>query len=443
MTRDRGTPHPPQWDDRVEALAEFVEDERGIAFDHPVFVDFLAPKEFLEKSRPNDIDRSGQDSASIDRTVRLLQAMGVVGDDLDLYNSMDQLRGTSVLGYYSYTDDTIRIRGTEVTPAVQATLIHELTHALQAQQVDMNARMFELQGDPAKEAAFLALLEGDANRIQLAWRQSLDESARDDLDADLAEAQASGGGGSSRVPPVVKALVTAPYRLGQTLLTVVLQEGGQNALNDLYLTPPTTQEHLLDPWTLVRDHQNYLVVDEPGLDNGEQQFDHGTFGALSWLLVLAVRLTPQQALNAADGWGGDSYVAFTRDGVDCLRMDYAADTPLDRSQMRAALSTWIRRSRDVDASVSREGQHLRFEVCATGPFRPSDRPDQTREALDLATLRTTVSVDIVRTGIDPDSARCGADLLVAQFDSSKIHEVTKHVRRLRNLIRPCLPDGSD
>ena len=38
---DDGPGHPDEWDPRVADLAAFVEDERGLDFDHPVYVDFL------------------------------------------------------------------------------------------------------------------------------------------------------------------------------------------------------------------------------------------------------------------------------------------------------------------------------------------------------------------------------------------------------------------
>src|SRR5687768_1265701 len=42
--------HPDEWDPRVADIAAFVEDERGLDFDHPVFVDFLSAEEYTEAS---------------------------------------------------------------------------------------------------------------------------------------------------------------------------------------------------------------------------------------------------------------------------------------------------------------------------------------------------------------------------------------------------------
>ena len=58
------------------------------------------------------------------------------------------------------------------------------------------------------------------------------------------------------------------------------------------------------------------------------------FGAVGWLLVLSERLPLEQALTAVDGWGGDSYVAYERDGVSCVKANYRGDTPEDLAQMQ-------------------------------------------------------------------------------------------------------------
>ena len=39
-------PYPDAWDPRVEPFAAFVEQERGLQFEHPVYVDFIPDAEF-------------------------------------------------------------------------------------------------------------------------------------------------------------------------------------------------------------------------------------------------------------------------------------------------------------------------------------------------------------------------------------------------------------
>lgn len=443
VLRDDDAPHPAAWDSRVEPLAQFVESELGLHFAHPVYVDLLAAKEFREQSRPSDIDRNGEDRISLDRTVPLLRALSVVPADLDLYNSANQLRGTSALGYYSVVDKRIRIRGEDFTPAVQSTLVHELVHALRDQQVDLGARFGDLGRDPARQSAFRALLEGDADRVQSAWRGTLDAEGRRQLADELSREEPTDSDRSARVPPIVKSFARAPTLLGRTLLTVVLRQGRSGALDDLFLTPPTTEEQLLDPWALVHDHQGYLSTDVPVVPRGDVLADQGTFGAVSWLLVLAERLSPSEALEAAEGWGGDAFVAFDHDGAECLRIRYAADSKRDRQEMSAALAKWIRRGPQGSARLAQDGRELWLEACATAGGGSVMDSDHTRKALALAILHSDVSADLARSGYDFDEARCGADLLIDRYSPPAIKDLLPRERRVHTIIRPCLPPGSD
>ena len=310
-----------------------MEVQRDLPFEHPIYVDFLPRAEFEKKVTADDADLTDEDRKEIERYTGLFRALGLIEGDLDLFDLMNQLQGAGIIGYYSYDDERIRIRGTELTPAVESTLVHELTHALQDQHFDLGQRFADLDEadeDSVAASAFRALVEGDARRIETAWRQSLAKVDRKALDKSQADQVAGFDAESTDIPEVLKTLSAAPYVFGEALLRVALEQGGERAVDDLFLVPPTTEEQQLDPWTLVADHQGYLAVAEPTLATGEEEFDSGAFGAISWLLVLAERIPVTQALTAADGWGGDSYVAFDRDGVSCVRLDYKATRPRPR-----------------------------------------------------------------------------------------------------------------
>jgi hypothetical protein len=88
---------------------------------------------------------------------------------------------------------------------------------------------------------------------------------------------------------------------------------------------------------------------------------------LTWYVLLAERIPLLDAFDAADGWGGDSYVAFEREGVTCLRAHYVGDSARDRTQTYDALTDWIAALPGAPASVRRVGTTLRFESCDPGP----------------------------------------------------------------------------
>jgi hypothetical protein len=209
-------------------------------------------------------------------------------------------------------------------------------------------------------------------------------------------------------------LLGAPYALGEAMLGLAVKLDGNDAVDQLFRTPPETEEHLIDPWTLIEDHQDAAKVTEPELDKGDDEFDSGDFGALGWYIVLAERLPLVTAFDAVDGWGGDSYVAFERDDVSCVRVNYRADTGRDLSEMHAAVTSWVDAGPDGAASVILDGSMLAFESCDPGKATGVGQ-DASSDAIQLALTRTYASLNLLKVGVEEELSRCVANRLVHDF----------------------------
>ena len=170
---DDGPDYPSAWDPKVQQFVEIVEKERDLEFKHPVHVDFLSQEKFRDKVTSDEEDITEEDRAELKRTTSLFRALGLVEGKLNLFDSINDLHGSGIVGLYSYDDERIRIRGTKLTPAVKSTLVHELTHALQDQHFDLGARMKSLEDDPTGRGALESIAEGDASRIESEWRNGL------------------------------------------------------------------------------------------------------------------------------------------------------------------------------------------------------------------------------------------------------------------------------
>ncbi len=440
----KGPPHPSKWDARVQKYVDFVEKKRDLKFEQPVYVDFLTDEEFTKKVTADADELTDEDLEEIEQSTGLLRALGVVEGDLDLFEKSNELNGKGIIGFYSYDDERLRIRGTEITPAVESTIVHELTHALQDQNFDLGKRYEELEkADDANSSAaadgFDALVEGDARRIEAKWRDSLSERERRALDKEQSKGAKDFEAGSKDVPEVLKALSAAPYELGQALLAVAVQQGEERAVDDLFRSPPKTEEQQLDPWTLVADHQGFLTVPAPELADGEKPLDGdggGAFGAVGWLLVLSERLPLEQALTAVDGWGGDSYVAYERDGASCLKANYRGDTPEDLGQMQAALRAWVGKL-PASASVVREDMTLVFTSCDPGKNAAKVATGKSMDALTLALSRTYLSITLVKAGAPVPMARCSADRLVRAFTMAELNNPKLDPQRVARVVAPC------
>jgi hypothetical protein len=240
------------------------------------------------------------------------------------------------------------------------------------------------------------------------------------------------------VPAVVKAMVRIPQEFGETMVQAALANGGQRAVDGLFLVPPTTTEQLLDPWALMQDHQGYLTLPEPVLGADSTETARGSFGAINWLLLLAERLPASRALDAAHGWGGDSFVTYDKEGTTCVKVAYAADGPRDLAEMESALAAWSRRAPDKKSvAVRRSGQHLLLQSCTPSSEVPGSPSSGPRQAVDLAVGRSRLSLDLLGKDMDVATARCGAALLLPGPDVPAATEAPLNRSVVRQVLRAC------
>jgi hypothetical protein len=135
--------------------------------------------------------------------------------------------------------------------------------------------------------------------------------------------------------------VAFPYLVGPDFARAVVRAGGQPRLDQAFVAPPTTSEHLLHPDTFLAGEA--AVATEPPQADGAK-IDEGVLGELGLLLVLNSSGSAGAA-TAARGWGGDRYVAW-RDGKNtCVRTRIAMDTLQDDAELRKALDG-LARARD-------------------------------------------------------------------------------------------------
>lgn len=397
--------HPDEWDPRVAELAAFVEAERSLRFEHPVHVDFLTPEEYTEATRTSDDELLDGDRQELDRYAGQLRALGVASGELDLFEIFNQVSDGGTLAFYDPFDDRVRVRGTEMTVGLEVTIVHELTHALQDQHFDLEG-LFDPDLDDGASTAYRALIEGDALRVEDAYvaseltaaqQEEYDEEFRAEIDASQAA--------TADVPPFVSAVVSAPYALGRPFVLMLLNEGGNAAVDDAFDQRPTTEEHLFDPLSFLRGDEGEELDLDP--DDDLDPFDDGTFGAIGWFLFLAERIDPKVAFDAALGWGGDGFAAFELDGTVCVRAAFVGDTPADEAEMRAALDAWQAAMPGGRSEITDVDGHPGIETCDPGPDEDLALTGRSEDSIFLPSLWGYLVAD-ASSVLDPDAAGCYA-----------------------------------
>jgi hypothetical protein len=335
---DPARDHPKEWDPRVTDLAAFVERDRGLDFDHPVPVDFLSPKEYT-KATTGDVTKLGKDEITeLDKQGAQLRAFGVASGKIDLAAAFNQVSDAGTLAFYDPASQRVRVRGTEVSVGLKVTLVHELTHALQDQHFDLD-HLLGSSEDNGAATARRALAEGDAIRIEDDYvANELSTKEQDAYDDEYQGSVDESVAATADVPDFVSASFGIPYALGPPFVTMLVDDGGNARVDDAFEDPPYTEEHLFDP-------ASYLAKEAGeapglGLDDEDSVVEEGPLGSPSWFLVLAQRMDPAQAFEAALGWNGDAYASYERGGTTCVRAVFRGDTEDDERQMAAALDAW-------------------------------------------------------------------------------------------------------
>ena len=327
--------------ERLPALQEFVERERGLAFRRPVEVELLDDAAFLDAYGHGEHEPSSSDRSAT------LRGLGVIGTDEDLEELTDELLEDGLSGFFDPVDDRLVVRGTRLDAVAEVVLVHELAHALQHQHFDLAAHT-PREGDDERALAYSAVVEGDAQRVEHAWWAALPASAQAEVDEP--------GGYPWVVGDAVADEIDFPYRAGHLLVEDLLRSGGQAALDRAFLAPPTTSEQVLHPGS---DGPRSVLAPR-GLPPGDV-VDRGVLGELG--LALLLERDPVVA-GPQTGWGGDRYVTVElADGSGtCTFAEVVMDTPAQRDRLLRALQRWA----DVqeDAGVEpRDGDGLALRTC--------------------------------------------------------------------------------
>ena len=317
---------------------------RDLEFVELPAVTVLSSEDFEARLRM-DVD-SALEGIEVDEA--LYKLLGLLEPDDDLRALYGELYGESAVGFYSSEDKELVVpaSGEEFTLVETFTLVHELVHALTDQHFDFGSRRGELvdrqQYDPA--SGLLAVVEGDATLSVAIAVNSLDESARDRLTAEIAASETP----DPDVPLFMERALYFPYTSGFEYVLNRWREGGWKAVNDLYLDPPRSTEEIYEgapsPSTEPIDWRGPLG----DLPEGYEEIYNYTWGFLDILVMFEQILGPELAVDAATGWGGGrSVVGYAEDGEVVLIWEYAGDNQAEVEELARLLAQYAAEGMNV------------------------------------------------------------------------------------------------
>jgi hypothetical protein len=253
--------------------------------------------------------------------VRVLAMLGLIEPDFDLLSFYHDLYTEQIAGFY---DDELKemyvVQGEGFKGPERLTYAHEFDHALQDQTYDLrNGLGFNdeaCEEDSERCAGVQALIEGDATFLEEQWLRNYATPQ------DYLEIVEFIGTFEMPVydsaPAFMKEDFIFPYSYGLDFVREIHLEGGWAAVDAVYADPPISTEQILHPERYPDDQP--IQLDPPDfvsiLGEGWREIEHDVLGEWYTRLTLDEYLDEDLAAMAAEGWGGDYYVALYQDEMD-------------------------------------------------------------------------------------------------------------------------------
>lgn len=395
----RGPAHPDAWDPRVVDLVAFVEDHQGAPFEHPVYVDFLSDEAFDAEVAVDHAELTDEDREDLARAEGMLRALGAASGDIGLFDAFNAMETGGTLAFYDPETRRVTIQGTELSPDLETTVVHELTHAWQDQHDDLD-RFDELES-AEEDAGFRAVVEGEATLVEEAFIAEMDADDYEAYEATLDEQLDTYDDEVDAVPPLLLAEDGAPYALGAPLLLVLAEVEGRDAVRDALADPPVSTEQLLDPLAYL-DGDEPAEIEPPSVPGGGEALEEDGLGALTTFLLLADRVDPLDALAVADAWDGDTYVIGERDGTTCVAWSLAFEAASGAGRRDVdpteILEAWADELPDAEVDV--DGQTVEVVACDPGADAEIEVPGRAEAMLGYPVIRLYLLAEIAAGGFD-------------------------------------------
>jgi len=368
-----------------------IEQIRGLEFEESVPVDVISREQY----RANRSGGGGNPTFQAWND-QVWEGLFIVPESTGSSESFDQTLGESVLGYYSPGQDSIVIVSDSPTPRISnATLAHELVHALQDQQ-------FGFGGAPDTQDRQLAsdsVVEGEANFV---------ESVYTDRCGDVWSCQPrpergpGGGSGGGSVNAGLLLTILTPYTAGQEFVESVYDDRGWAGVSDLHEAEPDSTEQVIHPDRYPDEEPvNVTVTDR---SSGEwDRFDHDpvadTVGEASiYAMFFDNDVIPREDVysyesDPSEGWAGDALVPYTDGNENDSEGAYVWKTRWDTERdAREFVSAYRDLLRGHDARSEGSGV---FVVPEDDPYGDAFRVVRNGRTVRIVNAPTVADLDAV------------------------------------------------
>jgi len=255
--------------------------------------------------------------AVVSASGEILFALGTVPASYDYRRGLLDVMRSELLGFYEPHEKTMFLGGDLRGQELDATLWHELVHALQDQHYGLEKLLGWTDDAGDWQGAVHALAEGDATSAMVDGLFAEKGMHAPDLPDSVMDLQGALAAGSTlKVPPIVKRSVVAPYIDGLAFVNALRRRGGWAAVAAAWKRLPTSTEQILH---LDKYDANEAPEPLPALAPnalGPTRLTYSDVYGEETLRILFEEWMPARvAREAASGWAGDRVSSFSDGAV--------------------------------------------------------------------------------------------------------------------------------
>lgn len=321
----------------IKSITDEISRLRGLSVKKEISVKYL-DRNGLKGEVKKEIEKE-YPPARMAQEERALKKIGLLDPEDNLMELVSRMLTEEIIGYYD--DETKELVVVSENPQIdlmnEITLAHEITHALQDQNYDLQQiAPASDTNDDDRHLARLALVEGDATVTMMEYTQG-NLSDFDLLGLSLQALGASRGISAGYLEDTL----SFPYMAGEEFVNFLKDKGGWLAVDEAYKHPPDSTEQVIHPDKYIAGEQPLTleIPDVTGIaGSGWQLVEDGTIGEFGIGELLSRYVSNQQAREAAVGWGGDR-ACYYEDaaGRSLLIMQLAWDSQTDADEFAEAM----------------------------------------------------------------------------------------------------------
>jgi hypothetical protein len=309
----------PQLQAQMDEMEAWTEAQRGLTLETPITRQFPTREEV--QAYITDVYETQLSPELARQSLVFYAAVGMLPVETDLIEMFINVMGSQIAGFYDPETREMNViplgddeTGDRLSLLERTIYVHEYTHALQDEAFDLDnfVGTDELMAHPDRAVAALSLVEGDATLVMTVYLQAVVAenpfAALSVLTESLTAAPLPEG-----IPDSLLRELMFPYEAGMSFVGALYAEGGWEAVDAAFDSPPTTTEQILYPEKYFDGEAAQVVEVSPVGDILGDEWEllwDTSLGEFYLTEHLRSRLEADTARTAAAGWGGDAFQVY-------------------------------------------------------------------------------------------------------------------------------------